>query len=104
MNAKPVYIGNGDSLLQTVDETLPFLERLGPMDMAAVSLARSYAAQIDLDPDLLGKLGPYLLRTLEALGGSPRARKVLERPSPASKEEKKEPEGILGQLRAVRSV
>lgn len=59
---------------------------LTPADAAAVDLARSYAETIDLaieagDAQAVTKalyLGPHLLNTLSALGGTPSGRKALE--------------------------
>lgn len=77
------------------------MDWLTPADRAAVDLARSYAETIDAaiesgDPYATTKalyLGPHLLNTLSALGGTPSGRKAL-----ALKEEAR------GKLAAVRDL
>ena len=76
---------------------------LTPADQAAVDLALSYAETIDAaiesgDPFLTTKalyLGPHLLNTLGALGGSPAGRKALDL--------KEEARGKLAAVRELRA-
>jgi hypothetical protein len=66
------------TLSGAVAETVGALD-LGPEDAAAVRLAAAYATAVDaLDddrlPGLIGTIGPSLLRCLEQLGATPKAR------------------------------
>lgn len=65
-------------LLAAVDRAVVSMSWLSDKDDAAVALAREYARQIDAAVALGGQdatkgmhLGPHLLRTLDALGGTP---------------------------------
>ena len=53
--------------------------KLTPADDAAVALARFYAKAMEdaEDKQKAAYLGPHLLNTLDALGGTPKARKSL---------------------------
>lgn len=68
-----------DLLAPSVDETIGHL-RLEDQDVAAVALARRYAAAIDAVTEpaaragVLRQLGPLLLAVLESLGATPAAR------------------------------
>lgn len=44
------------------------------IDAAAVALARTYAREMDADPECVAKVGPLLLQCLESLGMTPRSR------------------------------
>lgn len=89
-------------LSETVDAAVAAMHWLGAADAATVALARSYAAQIDEavasgDDEAAAKahyLGPHLLNTLRALGGTPGDRKALN--------VEEEARGKLAQLRALR--
>lgn len=54
---------------------------LADVDAAAARLAYAYAQAIDItgDPDVLAKLGPKLLDTLDALGMTPKSRAATAR-------------------------
>ena len=53
--------------------------KLTPADGAAVALARFYAQTMEEaeDKQKAAYLGPHLLNTLDALGGTPKSRKAL---------------------------
>lgn len=68
-------------------------------DVAAIKLAIRYAAAISRhegDIEVLNKLGPKLLATLESLGATPAARARMKDHKPADSNE-----GGLAKLRAV---
>lgn len=85
--------------IASVTKSMPWLT---PADQAAVDLAYAYAATIDVaiesgDPQTVTKalyLGPHLLNTLAALGGTPAGRKALEL--------KEEARGKLAEVRDLR--
>lgn len=52
--------------------------RLGPVDLAAAGLALTVARDVDLGADL-AKIGPVLLRVLDALQMTPKARAQAQR-------------------------
>ncbi len=74
-----------ETLTQAVREAVAAMPWLTASDRAAVELALAYAAQIDAvmvagDPQEVTRalyLGPHLLNTLRALGGTPAERKML---------------------------
>ena len=89
-----------DLLLSAVGSALDALG-LATEDTAAKALARAYAAEIDATPgearaEVLGNLGPKLLTTLEALGGTPKARGKNAKTVPAGESE-------LDRMRAART-
>lgn len=63
-------------ILEAVTKALEAVP-LTDADQAAAELARTYAAEVDLDPLCLPKIGPALLACLESLGMTPKARKSL---------------------------
>lgn len=73
------------SLETSVRKSVEGMPWLGPSDTAAIDLAAAYAAQIDSavatgegqDVTKALYLGPHLLNTLRALGGTPAERKAL---------------------------
>ena len=88
-------------LTESVESAVAGMDWLKPTDRAAVDLALTYAARID-EALATGEgqevtkalyLGPHLLNTLRALGGTPAERAVLA--------SDKAPEGKLAQLRAI---
>ncbi len=89
-----------ETLTQAVREAVAAMPWLAPSDGAAVDLALTYAAQIDAvmaegDSQSVTRalyLGPHLLNTLRAIGGTPLERKVLDIDEPAG--------GKLAQLKA----
>lgn len=90
------------SLSDSVTDSVGKMTWLTDTDRAAVDLALTYAARIDEALDT-GEgqevtkalyLGPHLLNTLRALGGTPAERKALQVDAPVA--------GKLAQLRAVR--
>lgn len=75
------------NLVASVRKTVSNMHWLTPADQAAVDLALRYAHQIEeaefatSDHErtkMLGWLGPNLLATLKALGGTPAERKALD--------------------------
>ena len=90
------------SFADFVTEATDALRWLTLADKAAVELAKSYAATIDSalesgDAQTVTKalyLGPHLLNTLTALGGTPTGRKALEL--------KEEARGKLAAVRDLR--
>ena len=89
------------SLAESVAASVSVMVWLKPSDQAAVDLALTYAARIDealatAEGQEVTKalyLGPHLLNTLRALGGSPAERKALGVEEAAS--------GTLARLRSV---
>lgn len=89
-------------LLDSITEATAAMKWLTPADRAAVDLAKAYAETIDGalasgDPLTITKalyLGPHLLNTLAALGGTPAGRKALEL--------KEEARGKLAAVRDLR--
>ena len=89
-------------LKASIRATTDAMAWLTPADRAAVDLAYSYAATIDQaiesgDAQTVTKalyLGPHLLNTLAALGGTPAGRKALEL--------KEEARGKLAAVRELR--
>lgn len=73
------------SLEQSVHDAVALMVWLAPTDQAAVDLALTYAARIDealefgegVEVTKALYLGPHLLNTLRALGGTPLERKAL---------------------------
>ena len=90
------------SLAESVTDATRAMPWLVPADRAAVDLAASYARAIDAaveseDQGAIAKalyLGPHLLNTLSALGGTPTGRKALEL--------KEEARGKLAAVRDLR--
>lgn len=90
------------SLAASVKAATKQMTWLTPADKAAVDLAVSYAETIDRaqdsgDPYAITKalyLGPHMLNTLGALGGTPAGRKALEL--------KEEARGKLASVRDLR--
>ena len=90
------------SLVQSVQAAVAAMKWLAPSDQAAVDLALTYAARIDealefAEGQEVTKalyLGPHLLNTLRALGGTPGERKAMGVEEAVG--------GKLAQLRAVR--
>ena len=89
------------SLQESVQAAVSLMGWLKPTDGAAVDLALTYAARID-DALEFGEgvevtkalyLGPHLLNTLRALGGTPAERKAMNVEEAVG--------GKLAQLRAV---
>ncbi len=74
-----------ESLTESVETAVAAMLWLKPSDRAAVDLALTYAGQIDAvletgDAQQIVKalyLGPHLLNTLRAIGGTPAERKAL---------------------------
>jgi hypothetical protein len=77
-----VALRSADQLLaHAVGETLEALN-LEPEDVAAARLARKYAEALDEVEDpakYVGIIGPSLLKVLESLGATPRARAEIGR-------------------------
>lgn len=73
------------SLVESVTDAVSGMKWLKPTDQAAVDLALTYAARIDeslatetgVEVTKALYLGPHLLNTLRALGGTPAERKAL---------------------------
>lgn len=90
------------SLVESVKAATDAMRWLSGEDAAAIELAKSYAESIDLaldsgDAERIAKamyLGPHLLNTLTALGGTPAGRKVLD--------VKEEARGKLATVRDLR--
>lgn len=85
-----VVEGGPFGLEASIDEAVKGMHWLKASDMAAVKLAKTYASRIDkgmadfeeglIDSTDLNKvlyLGPHILNTLRALGGTPAERKAL---------------------------
>ena len=91
------------SLRESVDEAVAAMPWLVDSDVAAVDLARAYADRIDealafAEGQEVTKalyLGPHLLNTLRALGGTPAERKALGVEEAVG--------GRLAHLRAIRA-
>jgi hypothetical protein len=86
-------------LLSAVTEAIAALG-VAPEDSAASRLARAYAQEIDeRNPEesveVLDKLGPKLLATLDALGATPKSRGRVTKTAPVGESE-------LERLRAAR--
>jgi len=69
-------------------------------DRATVELAVAYATAIDTDPDLIGKFGPMLLATLEALLMTPRSRAALVK---GANDDQRKTQSPLDELRSRRA-
>lgn len=99
---EPMPVRDADELLvPAVRETIEALQ-LGPEYEAAAAVALRYAQAIDAAKDpawALRWLGPELLRSLEELGGTPRARAKMK---PAAKPGRERP-NRLTELRAVHA-
>lgn len=89
------------TLVESVETSVAGMSWLKPTDQAAVDLALTYAARID-EAIETGEgqevtkalyLGPHLLNTLRALGGTPAERKALGTEEAVG--------GKLAQLRSV---
>lgn len=95
------------SLETSVRKSVEGMPWLAPSDHAAIELAATYAARIDEAVDtgdnaLATKalyLGPHLLNTLRALGGTPEERKALT----AGESQEVDPIDELKKKRAVRA-
>lgn len=98
--ADPPVLRDADELLvPAVRETIAALE-LGPEFASAAAVALRYAQVIDDARDqayALRWLGPELLRSLESLGGTPRARASMK---PAGKADAGRRPNQLARLRA----
>ena len=82
----------------SVDAAIAQMDWLKPTDYAMVTLALTYARQIDLavdDARAVGYLGQQLHGVLRSLGGSPAERKTLNVGAKAN--------GKLTELRAARA-
>ena len=80
MPRRPPDDGSDPVLTQSVDAALAEMSWIEPADMAVADLARALARLIDTADDQLAavsKIGPQLLATLRALGGTPGDRKAL---------------------------
>ncbi len=84
-----------ESLEEAVEAAVAAMPWLKDSDAAAVQLALEYARRIDGSGDAKDLyLGPHLLQTLRALGGTPGDRKALQVEEAVH--------GKLAHLRAVR--
>lgn len=73
--------------------------RLGPVDLAAAGLALTVARDVDLGADL-SKMGPVLLRVLDALQMTPKSRAVAQRGGPGEPAAARSPLDELRERRA----
>ncbi len=93
------------TMTSAVTQAVAAMHWLTDADKAAVSLALTYARQIDAavkaDPEqaryVAGKLGPHLSGLLKSLGGTPDGRKILA-------VEDKRVKGRLAELRAAHDL
>lgn len=94
------------SLETSVRKSVEGMPWLSPSDNAAIELAATYAARIDLAVDSGDNvaatkalhLGPHLLNTLRELGGTPKERKALT----AGESQEADPIDELKKKRAAR--
>jgi len=93
-----------ENLVDVLDAAVPAMGWLTEADQPMIALARRYAAEIEAAAasesenqrtKMVGWLGPHLLSTLKAMGGTPEARKALSIDSQAK--------GRLAELRERRA-